>query len=63
MTIIGTAEGTIMPTIITDHMTNTNANSIAGHGVCAGTISPMPDGIILKPAHVHAAHAYVGREP
>jgi hypothetical protein len=49
MTIIGTAEGTIMPTIITVHMTNTNANSIAGHGVCAGTISPMPDGIILKP--------------
>ena len=30
-------------------MANTNANSIARHGVCAGTMSPMPDGIIRKP--------------
>ena len=45
---IGAAEGVIMPTIITVHMANTNANSIACHGVCAGTMSPMPDGIIRK---------------
>jgi hypothetical protein len=38
MTIIGAAEGVIMPTIITVHMANTNANSIARHGVCAGTM-------------------------
>jgi hypothetical protein len=29
MRIIGAAEGVIMPTIITVHMANTNANSIA----------------------------------
>ena len=49
MRIIGIAEGVIMPTIITVHMANTNANSIARHGVCAGIMSPMPDGIIRKP--------------
>jgi hypothetical protein len=49
MRIIGIAEDVIMPTIITVHMANTNANSIARHGVRAGIISPMPDGIIRKP--------------
>ena len=49
MRIIGTADGVIMPTIITVHMTNTNANFIARHGMCAGIISPMPDGIIRSP--------------
>jgi hypothetical protein len=48
MAIIGAADGVIMPTIITIHMTNTNSNSIACHGVCAGTMSPIPDGIIRK---------------
>ena len=46
---IGAADGVIMPTIITVHMTKTNANSIARHGVCAGIMSPMPDGIIRNP--------------
>ena len=49
MRIIGTAEGVIMPTIITVHMAKTNANSIGRHGICAGIISPMPDGIMRKP--------------
>jgi hypothetical protein len=48
MRIIGAADGVIIPTIITVHMTNTNANSIGCHGVCAGIMSPIPDGIILK---------------
>jgi hypothetical protein len=41
MRIIGAAEAVIMPTIITVHMTNTNANSIACHGVC-GHVGPEP---------------------
>ena len=49
MRIIGIAEGVIMLTIITVHMANTNANSIARHGVCAGTVCPVLDGIIRKP--------------
>jgi hypothetical protein len=49
MRIIGTADGVIMPTIMTIHMANTNANSIARHGMSAGIINPMPDGIILNP--------------
>ena len=49
MRIIGAAEGVIMPTIITVHMANTNANSVDRQGVCAGIMRPMPDGIIRKP--------------
>ena len=49
MRIIGTAEGIITPTIITVHMANTNANSAGGHGLWAGTMSPLPDRIIRKP--------------
>ena len=48
--IIGTADGVIMPTIITVHMANTNANSSACHGMCAGIMRPIPDGIIRNPA-------------
>jgi hypothetical protein len=33
-----------MPTIITAHMANTNANSIALHGAFAGAMIPMPAG-------------------
>ena len=49
MRIIGTADGVIMPTIITVHMANTNANSIVCHGMSATIISPMPDGTIRNP--------------
>jgi hypothetical protein len=35
MRIIGTAEGVIMPTIITVHVAKTNANSIARQGMSA----------------------------
>ena len=49
MRIIGAAEGAIMPTIITAHMANTNANSIALHGSFAGTMIPMPAGIMRNP--------------
>ena len=38
-----------MPTIITAHMANTNANSIALHGAFAGAIMPMPAGIMRNP--------------
>ena len=38
-----------MPTIITVHMANTNANSIARHGVCTGIMSRVPAGIVRKP--------------
>jgi hypothetical protein len=38
-----------MPTIITAHMANTNANSIALHGAFAGDIIPMPAGIMRNP--------------
>ena len=49
MRIIGAAEGAIMPTIITAHMANTNANSIALHGAFAGAMIPMPAGIMRNP--------------
>ena len=38
-----------MATIITVHTANTNANSIVRHGVCAGIMSPVPDGIVREP--------------
>ena len=49
MRIIGAAEGAIIPTIITAHMANTYANSIAVHGVLAGNMIPMPAGIMRNP--------------
>jgi hypothetical protein len=49
MRTIGTVEGIIMPTIIMVHIANTNANSIGRHGLSAGIMSPIPDGIIRKP--------------
>jgi hypothetical protein len=49
MRIIGAAEGAIMPTIITAHITNTKANSTALHGAAAGAISPMPAGTMRNP--------------
>ncbi|HMA75142.1 MAG TPA: hypothetical protein VKP67_27175 [Xanthobacteraceae bacterium] len=36
---IGAAEGVIMATIITAHMANTDANSIACQGMCDDRIS------------------------
>ena len=51
-----------MPTIIAAHIAKTNANSIACHGMSAGAMISMPDGI-MQAGHVHAAHAHVGREP
>jgi hypothetical protein len=63
MAIIGTAEGTIMPTIITVHMTTTNANSIADHGVCARHHKPHARRNHPEAAHVDATRAHVGREP
>ena len=38
-----------MPTIITAHMANTNANSIPFHGAFAGAIIPVPAGIMRNP--------------
>jgi hypothetical protein len=38
-----------MATIITVHTANTNANSIVRHGVCAGIMGPVPDGIVREP--------------
>jgi hypothetical protein len=49
MRSIGAIEGVIMPTIMTIHMANTNTNSIVRHGMSAGMINPMPDGITRKP--------------
>jgi hypothetical protein len=49
MRIIGAAEGAIMPTIITAHIANTNANSTALHGALAGAIIPIPAGIMRNP--------------
>jgi hypothetical protein len=49
MRIKGAAEGAIMPTIITAHVANTNANSIGLHGAFAGAMIPMPAGIMRKP--------------
>jgi hypothetical protein len=46
---MGAAEGVIMPTIITVHMAKTNMNSIARHGISAGTMSAIPDGITRNP--------------
>jgi len=44
--IMGAADGVIMPTIITDHMANTNANSMGRHAAWAGAMIPKPAGII-----------------
>ena len=52
-----------MPTIITVHMANTNANSIACDGVCVGIMSPMPDGMIRKPVRSMPPIAHIDREP
>ena len=38
-----------MPTIITSHMTNTNANSIIRHGALAGAMIPKPAGTMRSP--------------
>ena len=38
-----------MPTIITAHMANTNANSIAFHAAFVGAMIPMPAGIMRNP--------------
>jgi len=51
-----------MATIITVHMTNTNANSIGSHGI--GRYHERHAGRDHSKAdHVHAAHCHVGREP
>jgi hypothetical protein len=63
MKIIGIAGGVIMPAIITVHMANTNANSIARQGECAGIMSPMPAGTNPEAGRVHATHDHVDREP
>ena len=47
--IVGPTDGVIMPIIITAHMANTKANSIACHGAAAGLIRPMPARIMRKP--------------
>jgi hypothetical protein len=46
---MGAADGAIMPTIITAHITNTNANSTALHGAAAGTMIPRPAGTMRTP--------------
>ena len=43
------ADGAIMPTIITDHIAKTNANSVAFQGAVAGIIRAVLAGIILNP--------------
>src|SRR5688572_28838467 len=42
MRTIGAADGVIMPTIMTVHMTNVNANSVAAHGPRSGPAALMP---------------------
>jgi hypothetical protein len=49
MRIMGAAEGAIIPTIITAHIRNTYANSIARHGSLAGSMIPIPAGIMRHP--------------
>ena len=46
---MGAAEGAIIPTIITAHMANTYANSIAFQGAVAGNIIPTPAGTMRNP--------------
>ena len=46
---MGAADGVIMPIIITAHIANTKANSIAVQGAALGIIQPLPAGIIRKP--------------
>ena len=46
---MGAAEGAIIPTIITAHIRNTYANSIALHGSLVGNIIPTPAGIMRNP--------------
>ncbi len=49
MRIMGAAEGAIIPTIITAHIRNTYANSIARQGSLAGNMMPIPAGIMRNP--------------
>src|SRR5262249_52468047 len=51
-----------MPTIITAHIANTNANSMAFQGAFAGAMMPRPAGI-TEPGHVHTTHIHVGPKP
>src|SRR5262249_18075204 len=63
MRIMGVADGVIMPIIITAHMANTKANSIAVQGAVLGIIQPLPAGDHPETGHVHAANIHVGGEP
>jgi hypothetical protein len=46
---MGVADGVTMPTIITAHISKTNANSVAFQGAVVGIIRAVPAGIILNP--------------
>jgi hypothetical protein len=52
-----------MPIIITAHMANTNANSIALHGRVRRRHESHVGRDHTEPGHVHAAHVHVGCEP
>ena len=57
------AGGRKVPIIITAHMANTNANSIALHGASAGAMISDAGRDHSEPRHVHAAHVHIGSEP
>ena len=52
-----------MLTIITVHMANTNANSIARHGRVRWHHDPHAGRNHPEASHVHATHAHIDREP